>query len=165
MTEPLLQVSDLTVRYRGADRAAVSGVSLDVLAGETVGLVGESGSGKSTIGRAILGLVRPSAGRISFAGKDIDAPTSWRGSASLRVARAGAVQAIFQDPYSSLNPTRTIGSSLAEPLLAHGFGRPASRTRVTAMLERVGLPVAAMQRYPAQFSGGQRQRIAIARAL
>jgi peptide/nickel transport system ATP-binding protein len=171
MTEPLLDVRALSVSYRARrarrpGRLAVSGVSLDVRAGETVGLVGESGSGKSSIGRAVLGLLAPAAGSIRFDGADL-AGTSSRD----RLARSRQLQAIFQDPFSSLNPTRTIGSSLLEPLLLpgrRGSDRPDRRAavaRVRVALDRVGLPATAFDRYPAHFSGGQRQRIAIARAL
>lgn len=163
--EPLLTVAHLTVDYgrrrgTGALRA-LDDVSLDVRPGETVGLVGESGSGKSTIARAILGLVPLTEGRISFGGKDIT-----RVPFRERRVLATDLQAVFQDPTSSLNPSRTIGSALAEPLLAQGR-RPRAevRERVTAMLDRVGLPADAANRYPGQFSGGQRQRISIARAL
>ncbi len=165
---PLLQVSELSVVYRvrHGRRTAVAGVSFDVRAGETVGLVGESGSGKSSIGRAVLGLVTPAAGRIVFDGAELGSL-----SRAARRLRTRHLQAIFQDPYSSLNPTRTIGASLVEPLLVHGGPacsggvREANRARVRELLERVDLPADAAARYPAQFSGGQRQRIAIARAL
>ncbi len=161
----LLRVDDLTVDYasrrsRGALRA-VDGVTLTVRSGETVGLVGESGSGKSTIARAVLGLAPVSAGRITFAGQDIT-------GASFKDRRllAGDLQAVFQDPSSSLNPSRTIGDALAEPLTARGRqARSEVESRVRAMLDRIGLAPEAAQRYPAQFSGGQRQRISIARAL
>jgi ABC-type glutathione transport system ATPase component len=154
---PLLDVRDLRVEYGG--RHAVNGVSLRLEPGETLGLVGESGSGKSTIGNAILGLVKPSGGRILFDGEDITHATGRR-----RRALASQLQVVFQDPYSSLNPSRTIGQTLADPLRP-GFTRSEARNRVVELLRRVGLPPAAAARYPAQFSGGQRQRIAIARAL
>jgi oligopeptide/dipeptide ABC transporter ATP-binding protein len=161
---PLLDVRDLLVEYRVGRRPpvrAVDGVSLTVAAHETVGLVGESGSGKTTIGRAILGLAPIRAGSISFAGVDIT-----RAGDRQRRMLSAALQVVFQDPYSSLNPTRTIGQTLGETLRAQGRqDRDAIAARVRAMLERVGLPADAAARYPAHFSGGQRQRIAIARAL
>lgn len=162
MTDPLLRLDKLTVRYRRGRRLlapAVSEVDLTVGPGETVALVGESGSGKSTIGNAVLGLVPPADGRIEFAGEDVT-----RASASRRRALTKDLQAVFQDPYGSLNPMRTIGQTLVEPLRAHRL-RVDERTRVTEALARVGLPADAADRYPGQFSGGQRQRVAIARAL
>ena len=165
MSEPLLDLEHLTVRYPIRGRRgyfqAVSDVSFSVTAGETVGLVGESGSGKSTIGRAILGLVNSAEGVIRFDGEDITHAARPR-----RRILARELQVIFQDPNSSLNPVRTIGASLSEPLLALGTAsRSEIRQRTSRMLERVGLPDDALDRYPGQFSGGQRQRIAIARAL
>jgi oligopeptide/dipeptide ABC transporter ATP-binding protein len=164
MTEPLLDVRELTVEYplgRGRPPLrAVDRVSFTVAAGETVGLVGESGSGKTTIGRAILGLAPVKEGVISLAGSEIT-------HAGYRQRRqlSSELQVVFQDPYSSLNPTRTIGQTLAETLRAQGTARSVAVARVREMLERVGLPADAAGRYPAHFSGGQRQRIAIARAL
>ncbi|GAA3107381.1 ABC transporter ATP-binding protein [Streptosporangium carneum] len=161
---PLLEVDGLTVEYgqgRAPSLRAVDGVSFDVRPGETVGLVGESGSGKSTIARAVLGLTPVHSGEIRFDGADIT-----RANRGLRRTLSARLQMVFQDPYSSLNPARTIGQTLAEPLLVHHRLRPAQvDARVAAMLERVGLPAQAAERYPAQFSGGQRQRVAIARAL
>lgn len=164
-TSPLLEVEDLSVVFRPTRRArpvhAVDGVDLTIAAGETVGLVGESGSGKSTLGQAVLGLVRPTAGTIRFDGQDITAADR---ATRRRLSRD--MQVIFQDPYGSLSPTRTIEQTLVEPLLAHQtLTREEARARVADMLARVGLPKGAMQRYPSEFSGGQRQRIAIARAL
>ncbi|MEU9987030.1 oligopeptide/dipeptide ABC transporter ATP-binding protein [Streptomyces sp. NPDC048045] len=162
---PLLDVKDLTVEFRQGRRTpplrAVDTVTLSIAAGETVGLVGESGSGKSTIGRAVLGLNRVHSGRVRFEGQDIT-----HASSRTRRALSTRLQVVFQDPYSSLNPARTIGQTLAEPLLAHG--RPPKhtmQTRIARMLRRVGMPPDTADRYPGQFSGGQRQRIAIARAL
>jgi ABC-type glutathione transport system ATPase component len=162
---PLLELHDLRVEFAGRGRrdrpvTAVDGVSLRVAAGETLGLVGESGSGKSTIGNAVLGLV-PAAGQIRFAGREI-------GNLPPRERRelARHLQVVFQDPYGSLNPSRTIGSTLARPLRLHrGQTRQAAAERVTEVLRQVGLSPDAARRYPAYFSGGQRQRIAIARAL
>ena len=160
---PLLDVRRLAVEYYvGRHRVrAVDDVDLAIAARETVGLVGESGSGKSTIGRAILGLTPVSQGTVRFAGTDI----TLAGHRERRRLSAD-LQVIFQDPYSSLNPTRTIGQTLTETLRAHEQPAAAERTRrVHAILERVGLPAEAAGRFPSQFSGGQRQRIAIARAL
>jgi peptide/nickel transport system ATP-binding protein len=161
-TRSLLQVRDLTVSYRHGSRAhhALHQVSLDVQPKETVGIVGESGAGKSTLGRAVLGLVPVSAGTIRFGGQDIT-----RLARRDRVALAARLQVVFQDPDSSLNPARTVGSSLAEPLLGQRRPRAEVAGMVAAMLERVGLPADTAGRYPRQFSGGQKQRIAIARAL
>jgi peptide/nickel transport system ATP-binding protein len=161
----MLEVKDLVVRYgRGrkaaAAPAAVDGVSFSIRPGETVGLVGESGSGKSTIGKAILGLQRVAGGSVSFRGKDIT-----RAGGAERRALGGDLRAVFQDPNSSLNPRRTVGDSLAEPLRLRGASAAESREKAETMLERVGLPREAVDRYPSQFSGGQRQRIAVARAL
>jgi oligopeptide/dipeptide ABC transporter ATP-binding protein len=158
----MLQVDDLRVTYATAAGAlrAVDGVSLQVAAGETVGLVGESGCGKSTLGRAILGLEPVSGGRVLLDGTDI---VSLRGPA-LRRMRA-QVQMVFQDPYGSLNPRRQVGTILAQPLLIAGRGRAAADARVLALLRQVGLAEDAAARYPHEFSGGQRQRIGIARAL
>lgn len=163
--QPLLEVKDLVVRYgRGrkaaAAPAAVDRVSFSIAPGETVGLVGESGSGKSTIGKAILGLQKVSGGSITYQGKDITSA-----GASQRRALGSELRAVFQDPNSSLNPRNTVGSSLAEPLRLRGVGAAEARQRAEDILERVGLPREAVDRYPSQFSGGQRQRISVARAL
>jgi oligopeptide/dipeptide ABC transporter ATP-binding protein len=159
-TPPLLQISNLTVRF-GPVRA-VDGVSLDVAAGPFgLGLVGESGSGKSTIGRAVLRLVRSSGGSIMFAGKDVG---SLRGSA-LKSYRRQA-QIVFQDPDNSLDPRMPIGATIAEVLRTHQVVPRADITdRVAALFAEAGLDPAFAQRYPHQLSGGQRQRVAIARAL
>src|SRR4051794_32475655 len=161
MTEPLLQVRDLVVRFpgrRGQSVTVIHGVSFDLHAGETLSLVGESGSGKTTIGRAVLGLAPVTEGAVTFRGKTI--------SNIPRAARrklATDIQVVFQDPYSSLNPSMTVESILVEPLTASGVSN--GRARVRELLEAVGLPADWCQRYPREFSGGQRQRIAIARAL
>lgn len=162
---PMLEVKDLVVRYgRGrkaaAAPAAVDRVSFSIAPGETVGLVGESGSGKSTIGKAILGLQKVSGGTISYQGRDIISAT-----AAQRRDLGGELRAVFQDPNSSLNPRNTIGTSLAEPLRLRGMAAAEARVKAEDMLERVGLPREAVDRYPSQFSGGQRQRISVARAL
>ena len=164
-TEPLLRITDLNVTFpahRGAAATrAVDGVSLELREGESLGIVGESGSGKSTLGRSIVRLQKPTSGRIEFAGRDLGA---WRGRA-LREHRRD-LQLIFQDPASSLNPRRTIGESIAEPLIVHGEkDRAKLRAAVDELLERVDLDRPLYHRYPHQLSGGQRQRAAIARAL
>ncbi len=140
---------------------AVDGVSLDVRRGETLGLVGESGSGKSTLGRAILQLIRPTAGSVIFDGVELTklAP------GALRRKRVD-MQMIFQDPYSSLDPRLTVGKIIAEPLNNYNRGSRAERTeRVQYLLNVVGLNPAMVNRYAHEFSGGQRQRIGVARAL
>jgi ABC-type oligopeptide transport system ATPase subunit len=160
----LLTVDSLCVDFgKGHGRIRVlDGVTLDVGARETVGLVGESGSGKSTLGNAILGLVDVSAGSIEFDGEEIAHLNAKR-----RRELTKQIQVIYQDPYGSLNPARTIGSTLAEPLTARSRGVRGGEveTRVNSALEMVGLPQSAWYRYPGDFSGGQRQRIAIARAI
>jgi peptide/nickel transport system ATP-binding protein len=163
MSPALLELDGLSVEYRRRRRVlrAVDDVSFDVRAGETVGLVGESGSGKSTIARAVLGLVPVSGGTIRFDGREIVGLPF-----SERRALHRDLQIVFQDPYGSLNPMRTVGQTLAEPLEAAGVrDRERIRHRVSEMLERVELPQASAARLPREFSGGQRQRIAIARAL
>lgn len=161
----LLQVDDLRVEYPVSGRRrrrheVLHGVSLSIGRGETLGVVGESGSGKTTIGRAVLGLVRPSGGKISFDGRDIT-----RADAATRRALAKELQVIFQDPYSSLSPSLTVGDILSEPLIVQGSSRNDARRRVLELLDQVGLPSNAADRIPREFSGGQRQRVAIARAL
>ncbi len=162
---PLLEVRGLSVEFKGSRRRpsfrAVDDVSLTLGRRETLGVVGESGSGKSTLGRAILGMVPVHGGQLFFNGEEItDA------SPSRRRSLTAELQVIFQDPYSSLNPARTVGQTLSEGVRVHRkLSVTDIRERVGSMLERVGLPRDAASRYPARFSGGQRQRIAIARAL
>ncbi|CAN7417285.1 ATP-binding cassette domain-containing protein [Microbacterium sp. LjRoot45] len=165
MSAPLLEVTDLVVEYPGKGfRAepfrALKGVSLDILPGETVGLVGESGSGKTTLGRAALGLAPVTEGSIVYDGKDISHLDRRQ-----RRALSSEIQVVFQDPYSSLNPSMTIEEILTEPLTAAGVAKAAARSRVRDLLDQVGLPTDARNRLPREFSGGQRQRVAIARAL
>ena len=144
----------------GAVRA-VDDVSLAIRKGETVGLVGESGCGKTTFGRVILRLEEPTAGALFFEGENLLA----FGRARMRRMRR-EMQIIFQDPFSSLNPRKTVGQIVGEPLLIHGLGNRREReARVLELLETVGLRREQMRRYPHQFSGGQRQRIGVARAL
>ena len=169
MNTPLLQVEGLVKhfpirrglfgRQTGAVRA-VDGLSFTLQAGQTLGVVGESGCGKSTMGRLVLRLIEPTAGRVVFAGTDLGTLDA----AALRAQRR-AMQIIFQDPYSSLNPRMTIGQTLAEPLRLHGLHTGRYAERVAELLQTVGLAPEHAQRYPHEFSGGQRQRIGIARAL
>ncbi|MCG6990113.1 MAG: ABC transporter ATP-binding protein [Gemmatimonadetes bacterium] len=170
MSTPLVRVSDLRQHFpvrRGLLRRqvgtvrAVDGVSFDVLDGETLGLVGESGSGKSTTGRAILRLLEPTGGSVTFRGRDL---TELEPDV-LRALRRD-MQMIFQDPYASLNPRVSVGRIVREPLDIHSLGSPEERTtRVAELLDMVGLSPDVVTHYPHEFSGGQRQRIGIARAL
>ncbi len=163
MNTPLLQVQDLRVTFKSGKKEfhALKGVSLDINAGETLGLVGESGSGKTTIGKVILGQIPATSGKIMFDGEDITHATRTR-----RRLLGRDIQVVFQDPYGSLNPVRTIGDTLAEPLLMQStLTRQDHARKVAEVLEQVGMPLDTAARYPAQFSGGQRQRIAIARAV
>jgi len=156
---PVLSATDVTVRFRRF--TALDGVSLEVPRGATVGLVGESGSGKSTLAKAILGLVPVHSGRVELDGRDI---TALRGAPRRRLGRS--IQAVFQDPNTSLNPSFTIGRSLIEPLRAQGMSEGVDvGARVAEVLTAVGMDPDAAARRPRQFSGGQRQRISIARAL
>src|SRR3954452_3100563 len=163
--EALLRVDDLVVEFpAGRNRKvhAVSGISLDVVEGETLGLVGESGCGKSTTGRAIMQMPRPTGGTVNFEGKELTSLPS----KELREVRP-ALQMIFQDPISSLNPRRKVGEIVSEPLKIWNRGDDATREKaVFDVLEAVGLdPEQTVGRRPHQFSGGQCQRISIARAL
>ncbi len=184
---PLLEIRNLTKVFEGGVRA-VDDVSLDIQAGETLGLVGESGSGKSTLGRLILRLIEPTSGSIHLEGRDLVAASS----GEMRRLRRD-MQIIFQDPFASLDPRFRVEDIIAEPLIIHGeregsdrghereghdFSRAVKglpktaalaagglRTRVSELLRAVGLDESARTRYPHEFSGGQRQRIGIARAL
>ncbi|GAA0367428.1 dipeptide ABC transporter ATP-binding protein [Micromonospora gifhornensis] len=158
----LLRISDVQVEYRSRGNGrvrAVAGVSLDVAPGQIVGLVGESGCGKSSLARVAVGLTPPSAGEVSFAGRPIT-PLGWRRRPETEIG----LQMVFQNPYASLNPRRTIGAQLLDGVPATVTGA-ARNARVVELLDRVGMPAEAADRYPHQFSGGQRQRLAIARAL
>lgn len=170
MSAPLLSARDLKKhfpvrkglfgRVRGHVKA-VDGVSLDVAAGETLGLVGESGCGKSTVGRLLLRLIEPTAGSVEFDGADITrlSPEDMR-------RHRRHLQIVFQDPYGSLNPRMTVADIVGEPLMLHGLAQGSARdAKVAELLEIVGLRPEFARRYPHEFSGGQRQRIGIARAL
>ena len=161
-TALLLSLRDVHVHFNTPNGVvrAVSGVSLDLVVGETLGLVGESGCGKSTLGKAIMKLVPIAGGEIRIEGSDI-APLDRKQLIDMR----RKVQMIFQDPYGSLNPRSTVGRSVAQPLALAGWKPEAMAERVETLLRWVGLPSDAKQRYPHEFSGGQRQRIGIARAL
>ena len=170
MTSPWLRGRDLTkhfpvkgglLRRTVAQVKAVDGVSFDIQRGETLGLVGESGCGKSTLGRAILRLHEPTAGSVELDGTDVIAA----GGGELKRLRRN-MQIIFQDPFASLSPRRTVFETLREPLDVHRIGTAAERRKkVEDLLEVVGLRRAVLHRYPHEFSGGQRQRVGIARAL
>lgn len=166
----LVEVQDLRVWFPVGRRGstgrrgfikAVDGITFSVYRGETMGLVGESGCGKTTTARAILKLLDPTEGRVLFEGADL----STLSRRELRLLRR-RMQPVFQDPFSSLNPKRTVGRIVAEPLVIHRRGTASERrARVVELLDTVGLPPDSAGRYPHAFSGGQRQRIAIARAL
>jgi ABC-type oligopeptide transport system ATPase subunit len=183
---PLLEIRNLTKIYPRV--RAVDGVSLDIHAGETLGLVGESGSGKSTLGRLILRLIEPTSGSILFEGKDLMnlPPIGHVDTARAQMRRLRRdLQIIFQDPFASLDPRFRVEDIIAEPLIIHrhtdqndagapplsrslrqgGSFRDEVRARVLELLRAVGLDESALRRYPHEFSGGQRQRIGIARAL
>ena len=159
-TAALLAVNDLHVTFRttaGVLRA-VDGVSLELGSGRTLGLVGESGCGKTTVARCVAGLLKPESGSIRLEGHELPARRNRK--------QHRAVQIVFQDPYSSLNPRLAVRSTLRELLAVHGIARgPAAEARSRELLELVGLTPDALDRYPSAFSGGQRQRVAIARAL
>ena len=167
LTKIFVPTESVIVRKaRGASASevrAIDDVSLDIHAGETLGLVGESGSGKSTLGRLILRLIEPTSGGVHFEGRDL---LSASGSEMRRLRRD--LQIIFQDPFASLDPRFRVEDIIAEPLLIHeqsGMSRSARRSRVVELLRAVGLDESILNRFPHEFSGGQRQRIGIARAL
>ncbi len=170
VAEKLLEVKDMVKHFpvRGGVFSrvrnyvrAVDGISFDLEPGETLGLVGESGCGKSTTGRAVLRLIEPTSGEVSFQGTDV---CSLNRESMRRLRRE--MQIIFQDPYASLNPRMTVGSIVGEPLTIHGIAKGKEKEeQVASLLHRVGLRPEHIRRYPHEFSGGQRQRIGIARAL
>jgi len=172
MTAPLLRVENLGKTFDSGARwlssrgkagvRAVDGVSFTLAHGETLAVVGESGCGKSTLGRLLLRLAEPTQGQVFFEGRDLGALTA----RDMRDVRRHA-QMVFQDPYGSLSPRRTVAQIVSEPLeiFAPATSRDAMRARVAELLIQVGLPAAAMDRHPRSFSGGQRQRIGIARAI
>lgn len=166
MSEILLELRNVTrifdlsqgVLHRAAALTAVADVSLEVRRGEVFALVGESGSGKTTLAKMLLGLLPPTSGEVLVGGVPVTAKN--------RVAVSRRVQPIFQDPYSSLNPRKSVAQLIMLPLIVHGIGNRASRrAKVIEMLDRVGLSHRHYEAYPGQLSGGQRQRVAIARAL
>jgi oligopeptide/dipeptide ABC transporter ATP-binding protein len=170
MSETLLHLEDLKIYFPLRSRVfsrtkgyvkGVDGIDLNIAAGETLGLVGESGSGKTTLGRSIVCLLKPFAGTILFKGENL----LTQSGKDLRKLRRH-LQMVFQDPYGSLNPRRTVSSMLEEAMRIHRLGtRQEIQKRVQELLSRVGLPREASRRYPHEFSGGQRQRLSIARAL
>ncbi len=165
-----MEAEELSVHFPGRRRLpalraepvrAVDGVGLRIAPGETLGLVGESGSGKSTTSRVLAGLQRPTGGRLRYDGQDATRPDR-----ELRRRLSREVQLVFQDPYASLNPRRTVAQTLDTPLRLHTpLDAAQRRERAAELLDQVGLPAAHLDRYPHEFSGGQRQRIGIARAL
>jgi peptide/nickel transport system ATP-binding protein/oligopeptide transport system ATP-binding protein len=168
-SEPILEVNDLvkeftvksSVGIRSVKRTvhAVSGVSFQLLPGQTLGLVGESGSGKTTVGRCLLRLLEPTSGSVRFLGREL----TTMGASELRALRR-EMQIVFQDPYASLDPKMTVGASIAEPLQIQGVEGD-HQQRVRELLELVGLSPDHARRFPHEFSGGQRQRVGVARAL
>jgi peptide/nickel transport system ATP-binding protein len=169
MTGYLLRAEGLVREYvapgaaafgRRARRRVLHGIDLHVTEGETLGIIGESGSGKSTLARTLMGLEAPDQGCVTFRGVDL-----FGAGRTARRAIRPQIQAVFQDPYGSLDPRQRVGRIVTEPLAALGVPRAARRHRVLAALQAVSLPENAATRFPHEFSGGQRQRIAIARAL
>jgi ABC-type microcin C transport system duplicated ATPase subunit YejF len=171
MADALVDARGVVVAYPGGrgpfgrrlpPRPVLHGVDIAIASGETIGIVGESGSGKTTLGRALIGLLHPADGSIRFDGSEIVG----RSESAMRPLRR-RMQMIFQDPMSSLNPRRSIRRLLSAPLLLHRIAddRAGAERRVQAVIDRVGLPVDVLDRYPHELSGGQRQRVGIARAV
>ncbi|MEV7619084.1 ATP-binding cassette domain-containing protein [Microbacterium sp. NPDC089321] len=169
MSEPVIELKDVHVRYRTRASTlfrpkhvdALAGVSLTVKRGQTLGIVGESGSGKSTSAKVLIGLETPTSGQVIFAGEPV---RSFTPAVRRRLGRILSV--VFQDPATALNARMTVRDALLDPLQVHGLGDPASRRRkVRDLIGLVGLPASALDALPSQLSGGQRQRVAIARAL
>lgn len=169
MSEPVIQLKDVHVRYKTRASTlfrphyvdALAGVSLTVKRGQTLGIVGESGSGKSTSAKVLIGLEKPTSGQVVFGGEPV---TSFSPSVRRRLGRILSV--VFQDPATALNARMTVRDALLDPLQVHRLGSPATRARkVRDLIGLVGLPASALDALPSQLSGGQRQRVAIARAL
>ncbi|WP_423494559.1 ABC transporter ATP-binding protein [Microbacterium esteraromaticum] len=169
MSEPVIELKDVHVRYRTRTSTlfkpnyvdALAGVSLTVKRGQTLGIVGESGSGKSTSAKVLIGLEKPTSGQVVFAGEPV---RSFAPAVRKRLGRILSV--VFQDPATALNARMTVRDALLDPLQVHGLGDVTSRQRkVRDLLGLVGLPHSALDALPGQLSGGQRQRVAIARAL
>ena len=166
----VLEIEDIKVHYPGKKDwlgrpisvvRAVDGVTFEVREGETLGLVGESGCGKSTLARAIVNLVKVTAGKVRIDGRDVNTLT-----ASERHHNRRKIQMIFQDPFASLNPRMTVGKIIREPMEIHGmYDRTTRKLEVMRLMDLVGLNLRFMNRYPHEFSGGQRQRVGIARAM
>jgi len=161
----LISASDLVKEFPLGSRKtvhAVSGVSFDILRGETLALVGESGCGKSTLGRTLIRLLLPTSGKVLFEGEDLAAMTPQKFAEVRR-----QMQIIFQDPYASLNPRMNVYEIISEPLITYGItkGKAETEKRVNELMKEVGIPAEFINRYPHQFSGGQRQRIGIARSI
>ncbi len=163
MSDILIEAVGVARHYRLSEQRtlrALDGVDLEILRGATIGLVGESGSGKSTLGRTLVGLQKPTLGKVVFDGLDTASPDR-TALAKLRRQR----QIIFQDPSSALNPRMTIGDTIVEHLRVQGWSRADARSRAAEVIEQAGLPAAFLPRYPHEISGGQRQRAVIARAI
>ncbi len=161
---PLIEFRDVVKTFSASDGTVVVAagkISLEINAGETVGLIGESGSGKTTVGKLMLGLMEPDSGVVNFQGR----PLADRSGVERRRLRS-ELQVVFQEPYESLNPRRRVGPTVEEPLLVQGIGdRTSRRKRVAEVFDLVGLPKDVVGRYPGELSGGQQQRVGIARAI